>query len=104
MNVALIFPPQGHFTQPYLSLPSLAAYLRVHGVGRVEQLDESILAYDWFLSRPRLELALSRIRAGEGLASLDARERLGFSEMELYQRLSEIDLAGDAVAAGLDVA
>ena len=28
MKVALVFPPLGHFTQPYLSLPSLAAYLR----------------------------------------------------------------------------
>lgn len=104
MNVALIFPPQGHFTQPYLSLPSLAAYLRVHGVGRVEQLDESILAYDHFLSKRRLRLALERIRAGAGLAALDGKEQLGYSEMELYQRLSEIDLAGDAVAEGIDEA
>ena len=32
-RVALVFPPQGHFTQPYLSLPSLAAWLRHNGVG-----------------------------------------------------------------------
>ena len=30
--VSLIFPPQGHFTQPYLSLPSLSAYLKQKGV------------------------------------------------------------------------
>ena len=30
MKVALVFPPQGHFTQPYLSLPSLTAYLLVY--------------------------------------------------------------------------
>jgi radical SAM superfamily enzyme YgiQ (UPF0313 family) len=104
MNVALIFPPQGHFTQPYLSLPSLAAYLRVHGVGRVEQLDESILAYDYFLSRARLRRSLERIRAGAGLTSLDARESLSFSEMERYQMLSEIDLAGERIADSIDEA
>ena len=32
MRVALVFPPQGHFTQPYLSLPSLAAFLRANGI------------------------------------------------------------------------
>ena len=48
MKVALVFPPQGHFTQPYLSLPSLAAWLREQG-REVHQLDENIEAYDWFL-------------------------------------------------------
>ena len=49
MKVALVFPPQGHFTQPYLSLPSLAAYLRANGVPDVWQLDENIEAYDHFV-------------------------------------------------------
>src|SRR5262245_25582986 len=98
MKVALIFPPQGHFTQPYLSLPSLGAYLRANGVRDVELIDASIEAYDHFLSRDRLRRSLERIRAGEGLASLDARDSLGFSEMERYQLLSEIDLIGDEVA------
>lgn len=104
MNVALIFPPQGHFTQPYLSLPSLAAYLRVHGVERVEQFDESILAYDHFLSRERLERSLAKLRAGQGLASLDRQDTLHFSEMERYQLLSEIDLVGSRVAAEIEEA
>ena len=55
MRVALVFPPQGHFTQPYLSLPSLTAYLRANGYPDVWQLDENIAAYDHFLSRARLE-------------------------------------------------
>lgn len=104
MKVALIFPPQGHFTQPYLSLPSLAAYLRVHGVERVEQFDESILAYDHFLSRARIERALAKVRAGDGLDALDQRDALCFSEMERYQTLSEIALLGDAVAARIEEA
>ncbi len=104
MKVALVFPPQGHFTQPYLSLPSRAAWLRHHGVGQVEQLDESIQAYDHFLSPARLRRSLERVRAGEGLASLEARASLRFSEMERYQTLSEIALIGDEVAERIDEA
>ena len=61
MKVALVFPPQGHFTQPYLSLPSLTAYLRMHGYDEVTQLDENIAAYDWFLSKERLERSLAQV-------------------------------------------
>ncbi len=104
MNVALVFPPQGHFTQPYLSLPSLAAYLRANGVGRVDQIDASIDAYDHFLSGARLARSLERLRAGEGLAALDRKDALRFSEMERYQRLSEIDAIGDDVVRGIDEA
>ena len=104
MRVALIFPPQGHFTQPYLSLPSLAAYLRANGYADVEQLDLNIEAYDAFLSRERLERSLARIDADGQLAALDAQEQLVFSDMERYQRLSEIALAGDRVAASIDEA
>lgn len=104
MKVALIFPPQGHFTQPYLSLPSLAAYLRAHGVGEVHQLDESIEAYDYFLSKERLRRSLERVRAGEGLAALDEHDTLGFSEMERYQTLSEIALIGDELVERIEEA
>ncbi len=104
MNVALVFPPQGHFTQPYLSLPSLAAWLRHNGVGQVEMFDASIEAYDRFLSSERLGRSLERVRAGEGLAHLESRSSLGFSEMERYQTLSEIALAGEEVVARIDEA
>jgi len=104
LKVALVFPPQGHFTQPYLSLPSLAAYLRAHRVSEVHQLDESIEAYDYFLSPERLQRSLDKVRAGEGLASLDARDSLLFSEMERYQLLSEIALIGDEVVERIDEA
>jgi radical SAM superfamily enzyme YgiQ (UPF0313 family) len=104
MKVLLVFPPQGHFTQPYLSLPSLTAYLRQHGVGEVVQMDVNIEAYEHFLSRDRLARSLERVRAGEGLARLEASASLGFTEMERYQRLSEIELAGDAVVEGVEEA
>ncbi|HEX6883729.1 MAG TPA: radical SAM protein [Planctomycetota bacterium] len=104
MKVALVFPPQGHFTQPYLSLPSLTAYLRANGVEDVWQLDENIAAYDHFLSRERLERALGRIRAPERLAELERSPELVFSQMEEYQRLSEIALVGEEVARSIEEA
>ena len=104
MRVALVFPPQGHFTQPYLSLPSLSAYLKQNGVDDVTLFDESIEAYDHFLSPQRLRTSVERIDAGAGLASLDESEALDFSGMERYQALSEIDLIADDVIAGIEEA
>ncbi len=104
MNVALIFPPQGHFTQPYLSLPSLAAWLRQNGVPNVELIDANIEAYDWILSKERLALSLERLRASGEFAALDAKPSLGYSEMERYQQLSEVELIGDEVVASIEAA
>ena len=104
MKVALVFPPQGHFTQPYLSLPSLTAYLRQQGVDDVTQIDASIEAYDHFLSRERLARSLQRVGAGAGLAALDGRAGLGYTEMERYQILSEIALVGESVVESIDEA
>lgn len=104
MKVALVFPPQGHFTQPYLSLPSLAAWLRANGVPDVIQLDESIEAYDYFLSQERLQRSLDVVRARGEFASLNTRPRLRFSEMERFQRASEVELCGDDVVRGIEEA
>jgi len=104
MKVALIFPPQGHFTQPYLSLPSLTAFLRQNSYEDVEQIDLNIEAYDHFLSEARLRRSLERIDAPGKLAEIDARDRLYFSDMEQYQVLSEIELIGDEVASRIEEA
>ena len=104
MKVALVFPPQGHFTQPYLSLPSLAAWLRMNGVEDVLQLDASIEAYDYFLSPERLTRAYERVASGEALRRLEERETLRFSDMERYQALSEVELVGPDVIESIDEA
>jgi radical SAM superfamily enzyme YgiQ (UPF0313 family) len=104
MRVALVFPPQGHFTQPYLSLPSLAAFLRANGVDDVHTIDASIESYDYFLSRARLTQSLERIDARAGLAQLEARDTLNFSAMERYQVLSEISLIAADVIERIDEA
>ena len=102
MNVLLINPPQAHFTQPLLALPSLAAYLRRAGVGNVAMIDASIESYDDFLSPARLSRALSRVRAKERLGKLDALPSLHFSAMEEYQLISEVAVAGEAIVAGIE--
>ncbi len=104
MRTLLIFPPQGHFTQPYLSLPTLTAYLEQNGYGDVHQMDVNIESYDEFLSEARIRRSLDRIRATQRLAELDAKEELIFSDMELYQTLSEIALVGDTVASQVEEA
>ncbi len=103
MKVCLVFPPQGHFTQPYLSLPSLSAYLRSHG-REVDPLDLNIEAYDHFLSRDRLARSLEHVRAKSRLAELDRLEHLRFSDMERYQTLSEIALLGDEIVEHIEQA
>ena len=55
--VTLLFPPQGHFTQPYLALPCLKAYLRANGFDDVDLVDASVESYDWFLSPDYLRKA-----------------------------------------------
>ena len=104
MKTVLVFPPQGHFTQPYLSLPSLAAYLRQNGYEDVTQIDVNIESYDAFLSEDRLRRSLARIRPEEKLAALEQKDELSFSDQERYQLLSEIALIGDEVAATIEEA
>ncbi len=97
MRIALVFPPQGHFTAPYLSLPSLKAYLAANGYDDVTQLDENLAAYEHFLSKPRLARSLEAVRERGRLEDLDRLEGLVFSDMERYQTLSELELVGNEV-------
>jgi radical SAM superfamily enzyme YgiQ (UPF0313 family) len=104
MRVALVFPPQGHFTQPYLSLPSLAAFLRANGIDDVHTIDASIESYDFFLSRARLAKSLERVNAQANLEELELHGGLDFSGMERYQRLSEFALIGQDVVDNIEEA
>ena len=62
MKTLLIFPPQWIPYRPYLSLPSLAAYLRQNGID-VEQRDFNIEAFDLMLSKDYLLGLESRLKA-----------------------------------------
>lgn len=59
-NVALIYPPTCDPTAPYLALPTLTAFLRIHGV-EVLPIDANIEAYCRLLRRDALETLAERI-------------------------------------------
>ncbi len=59
MKTMLVFPPDWFPSEPYLSLPTLAAYLRSAG-HEVVQKDVNLEMYDWFFSRDFLELVLTK--------------------------------------------
>ncbi|MFN0205472.1 MAG: B12-binding domain-containing radical SAM protein [Planctomycetota bacterium] len=104
MRITLLNPPQAHFTQPLLAIPSLAAYLRREGFSNVTCIDAGIESYDYFLSRNRLLRSIESIRAASRFDILNRRPSLGFSAMGEYQTLSEIALTGERVADGIDEA
>src|SRR5690606_18200282 len=62
MRTLLIFPPQAHFTQPYLALPSLKAHLRANGFEDTHQWDVNLDSLEHFLAPARLERSRERVR------------------------------------------
>jgi radical SAM superfamily enzyme YgiQ (UPF0313 family) len=94
LRVLLVFPPQGHPTQPYLALPSLKAYLAQHGFPGATVWDLNLEAYDRMVSNERLTLALERIRErGEDWGNRDD-EQLRPEDLDRFR------LYADALAAG----
>jgi anaerobic magnesium-protoporphyrin IX monomethyl ester cyclase len=93
MTVALVYPPSCDPTAPYLSVPTLTAWLRKHGVS-VLPIDANLEAWESLLTRPSLE----RLGAGieERLASLEAKRSLTHDEQLLYASLWRA--RGDAAA------
>src|SRR5208283_6090205 len=85
MKVILVFPPQWTPFRPYLSLPSLAAYLRQKGI-EVIQKDFNVEAYDTLLSSGYLKSLEDRLRSR--FALLDSKTDLapGF-EQKYYSDL-----------------
>jgi len=92
--VALLYPPSCDPTAPYLSLPTLTAWLRKHGVS-VLPVDANLEGWEWLLSRARLEGLAARIE--QRLGELDARPSLSHEEQLAYAALWAA--RGDAAAA-----
>jgi hypothetical protein len=84
VRVALIYPPSCDPTAPYLRVPTLTAWLRAHGVD-VLPVDANVEAWEWLLSRDRLEALAERIEAR--LARLDGRPSLSHAEQLEYAAL-----------------
>ncbi len=91
MLTKLLFPPQWIPTQPYLSLPSLTAFLKAHDCN-VEQMDINVTFFDEILSK-------------EGLLPFYERAYLKFQELESRNELApevqnQYALLGGSILAG----
>ena len=87
MKSLLIFPPDWLPSEPYLSLPSLAAVLRPAGHD-VSQLDVNVEMYDLFFSTRFLQHVAQRIASELGHLQHEQKERaLDEEEQELVKRL-----------------
>ena len=73
MKVLLVFPPQWTPFRPYLSLPSLTAYLQEKGV-TVVQKDFNLEAYDIMLTRPYLTKISEQLN--KQFAALELKDQL----------------------------
>lgn len=84
MRVALVYPPSADPTAPYLSVPTLTAWLRQHGVD-VLPVDANLEAWEHVL-RPA-HLASLRDQLERRLARLDDRSALTHGEQLAYLSL-----------------
>ena len=89
MKILLIFPPQWVPYGPFLSLPSLAAYLEANGF-QVTQKDFNIESYDLLLSKHYLENISDTLDAQ--FSRLDGKKQLNFIEQKIYNDLFLADL------------
>lgn len=99
MLTKLIFPPQWIPTQPYLSLPSLTAFLKAHGCD-VKQMDVNVSFYDDLLSKQGMrgsyEMAYAKLR------ELESRTELQTGLKEQYAMLGGSVLAGKYIVDRVD--
>lgn len=99
MKVALVYPPTCDPTAPYLSVPTLAAWLRRNGV-EVMPVDANLEAWEWLLRRGELERLGARIESR--LAELEAKPSLSHAEQLDYAALWAA--RGDAAEAPAAIA
>jgi len=87
MTIALIYPPTCDPTAPYLSIPTLAAWLRAHGK-KVLPIDANVEAYDRLLQGQIMEETAKKIRIS--LKKLDKKPSLNHADQMHYTRLWEV--------------
>ncbi|WP_233613589.1 MULTISPECIES: B12-binding domain-containing radical SAM protein [Corallococcus] len=90
----VIFPPQWSPFQPFLSTPSLKAYLEQKGF-QVRQEDWNVVFYRWFIGSERLPLARTRLtRYAERLSEDDTVYRAkclhALSVLDDHERLTRM--------------
>ncbi|MCP5003356.1 MAG: radical SAM protein [Planctomycetes bacterium] len=88
-KVMLLFPPDWFPSEPYLSLPTLTAFLRRAG-HEVFQKDINLEMYDWFFSRDFLYHVLRRVPSQlKRLKDLSNVRKLNDKELSLEQSLQK---------------
>jgi len=104
--ITLAFPPQGHFTQPYLALPCLKAWLHQGGHRDVELRDLSVEAYDHFLSADYLDYARHRAAACFETERHEAQgtPELDFQNMRAWRAAVETEVSAQALIDTIDQA
>jgi anaerobic magnesium-protoporphyrin IX monomethyl ester cyclase len=102
--VLLAFPPQGHWTQPHLAIPSLVAWLRAEGYSNVHQMDLSVEAFDHFLTPAYLARAKAKAEARLPLERLQAAESLPLGQARAWRAAVEAAVSADALIARVDAA
>ncbi|MBU0972015.1 MAG: B12-binding domain-containing radical SAM protein [Proteobacteria bacterium] len=90
MTIALIYPPTCDPTAPYLSLPTLTAWLRFHGK-KVLPVDANVEAYDRLLQGKTMARMVQKI--GSAHKRLDQKVSLDHRDQMHYSRIWEV--AGD---------
>ncbi|MCP4269838.1 MAG: radical SAM protein [Candidatus Brocadiaceae bacterium] len=86
-KVMLIFPPDWYPSKPYLSLPTLTAFLRKAG-HCVVQKDVNLEMYDWFFSEKCLNMVLKKVTGQlDILSDVSSERNLIDEELELQQTL-----------------
>ena len=85
MKVLLLFPPSWHPSQPYLSLPSLTAFLRQNGISEVRQRDLNIELLDILLTKKECGAFYQRII--DKIKSMDRTAVHSPDYQEKYQTL-----------------
>jgi radical SAM superfamily enzyme YgiQ (UPF0313 family) len=99
MLTKLIFPPQWIPTQPYLSLPSLTAFLKANQCD-VEQMDINVSFYDYLLSKAGLRVFYER--AYSKFHELDSKKELTPELQKQYATLSTSMLFGEHIIDEVD--
>jgi anaerobic magnesium-protoporphyrin IX monomethyl ester cyclase len=86
-KIMLVFPPDWYPSEPYLSLPTLTAFLRAAG-HEVVQKDVNLEMYDWFFSGDFLRRILKKVpQQLDRLKKIGKRRELTDAEVELQLAL-----------------
>ncbi|MCP5021278.1 MAG: radical SAM protein [bacterium] len=100
--VSLAFPPQGHFTQPYLALPCLKSWLAKNGYADVHVQDLSIEAYDHFLTADYLKYAADKVQKCSTLMCKDNDQAMPYHDMRAWRSAVESELTNKSLIGDIE--